>query len=354
MDVAYRHFVLRDLPLAPRLVIAAFLLSAGIGYCSALVNVHFEHAPAGKPLPSAQDTADLYHGRPGMSPLERLVVTDESKPFSGSGTMRQAFTSMSAGWKGAISRRAREKGVARPQAEAGLRQERDGEVLALVDWIRTGARKETFEGNNHSLPQSLSRHAVTADFITRKPDGTVTVRVGALFAERCTRCHQEHAENAGGRYPLQTWDQVHNYCEAETGPTGMSLKKLARSTHVHLLGLATLYGLTGLVFAFTSYPGWLRGLIGPLPLVAQLADIGCWWLARLDPAFGPAIVVLGAVVAASLGLQIVMGLFNLFGRRGQVLLLFLFLAAGAGAWVLKEQVIDAYLAAEGGGAQVVE
>jgi hypothetical protein len=54
----------------------------------------------------------------------------------------------------------------------------------------------------------------------------------------------------------------------------VSLKKLAQTTHVHLLGFGLLYGLTGLILTFTSYPGWLRGLLGPLPLVAQVGDIG--------------------------------------------------------------------------------
>jgi hypothetical protein len=354
MDAPFPRFVLRDLSLPPRLVIAALLVSVGVGYFSALVNLHFEHAPAGKLLPGAEETAAIYHGHPGMSQLERLVATDESKPFSGSGTMRQAFTSESAGWRGAINARKREKGLTRPEAEAQLRTERDGEVLALVDWIRNGARKETFEGNNHPLPASLSQHPLTAEFVERKADGTATVRVGALFAERCTRCHNAHASGAGARFALQTWDEVHDYCEPETGPTGMSLRKLAQTTHTHLLGLAVVYGLTGLVFAFTSYPGWVRGLIGPLPLVAQLADIGCWWLARLDPAFGPAIMVLGAVVATGVGLQIVLGLLNLFGRREQVVLILLFVAACLGAFVLKEQVVDPYLAREVSGARVVE
>ena len=31
-----------------------------------------------------------------------------------------------------------------------------------------------------------------------------------------------------------------------------------------------------------AFPGWLRGILAPLVLVAQMAEIACWWLARLD------------------------------------------------------------------------
>ena len=46
-----------------------------------------------------------------------------------------------------------------------------------------------------------------------------------------------------------------------------------------------LYLLTGVIFAFTNYPALVKFLIAPLPLVAQLVDIACWWLTRTDPRF---------------------------------------------------------------------
>jgi len=355
MNTSCTHrFVLRDLPLPPRLVIAAFLLSVGLGYVSALVNLHFQGASAGNLFPSADETADFYHGRPGTSSLERLMVTDEAKPFSGSGTMRHAFTSMSAGWKGAISRRAREKGLTRAQAEEELRKERDGEMLVLVDWIRTGASKAAFEGNNYPLADALIKHPFTAEYVEKKPDGTASVRVGALFAERCTRCHNEHATNVGARYALQTWDQIHDYCEPESQGGGMSLRKLALTTHTHLLSLAMLFALTGGVVAFTSYPSWVRGSLGLLPLVAQVVDISLMWLARADPAYGRLVVIAGAVVASGLALQILLSLFDLFGRGGKLLLILLIVATCLGGIVIKEEVVDPYLAREARGAAAAD
>ena len=29
--------------------------------------------------------------------------------------------------------------------------------------------------------------------------------------------------------------------------------------------------------------GWVRVLVAPIVLIAQVADVSCWWLARIDP-----------------------------------------------------------------------
>jgi hypothetical protein len=340
------RLILRDLPLPSRLVLAAFLLSASLGYGAALVNLHFQHAAVGELLPGRDSAAGVFHGRAGVSPLERLIAAAESEPFSGSGSMRQGFTTMSAGWKPVVRKRAREMHVPLAEAEKEVRRERDGEALAVLDWIHAGALQSTFEGDNHPLPAALLRQPITATFLNQDTGGPATVRVATILRERCARCHGEHASNVGSRYPLQTWDEVHDYCTAQAGGAGLSVRKLAQSTHVHLLGLAMLFGLTGLLFTFTSYPGWLRGLVGPLPQLAQVAEVGCWWLTRGDAAWATGIVLTAAAVAAGLGLQIVLSLFDLFGRPGKVIVALSVLAACLGGFFLKGQVIDPLLARE--------
>jgi hypothetical protein len=38
------RFLLRDLSLSSRLVLSVFLLSVGLGYMAALIQLHFQHA----------------------------------------------------------------------------------------------------------------------------------------------------------------------------------------------------------------------------------------------------------------------------------------------------------------------
>jgi hypothetical protein len=334
------RFVLRDLSLPSRLAIASFLTCVGIGYFGALMQLHFHHASPGKALPDAEDAAGLYHGRNGMSQLERLLVGDEGKPFNGGGTMRQAFSTRSSGWKGVINRRSKEKNITLRQAEAELRSERDGERLVLLAWIRSGADKKEFEENMFVVPSNLAKHPITKEVIETSGDGTVRAKIGSIIESRCVRCHQESAGGSAAQIPLDTWEEIHAFCEVKTAAGGVSAKKLTQTTHVHLLGFSLLYGLTGLIFTL------LRGTLGVLPLLAQGVDIGFWWLARLDPVFAYAIMFTGGCVAIGLMLQILLTLFNLFGKAGKMTLVLMILGACVGGFVLKVQVIDPYLAQE--------
>jgi uncharacterized membrane protein len=54
----------------------------------------------------------------------------------------------------------------------------------------------------------------------------------------------------------------------------------------------------------------------------------------------------GGVVAIGLVLQILLSLFNMYGKQGRMVLVMLLLGAGAGAYSLKCGVVDPYLAAQ--------
>jgi hypothetical protein len=349
-DAPRRRLTLLDLPLVPRLVIAVFLISVGVGYFSALVQLHFQAASPGRLLPDMDDAARIYNGDPHhKSQLERVLTEAESLPFNGSGTMRPAFTFKSPGWKGAVSRRAKEDKVDLIQAEKNLRADRDGERLGLIAWIQAGAPKQAYE-DGFPLPADRKDKPLTEKYKGEDDQHRPTLLVKSLLHDRCVRCHEEGKSGGAGDAPLEAYEDVKAYCDVQTRGPGMSLTKLAQTTHVHLLGFSMLYGLTGFIFAFTRYPGWLRFLVAPLPLLAQVADISCWWLARLDPSFARTITITGGIVAAGLFLHIVLSLFALFRRRGWVVLVLLFALAGFGGYLLQQKVIGPYLQSENSGA----
>jgi hypothetical protein len=360
-----RTFVLRNLPLSARLTLAGFLLSVGLGYVSALVQLHFQHATPGSLLPTPEDAERVFHGdrtRP-VSTVERLLTADEKLAFSGSGQMVGAFLEKhSNDWKTAVKEkvkrlagRARQAGPkVEAQARAELRKERDSEREAVVAWLRGGASKQDYQQDHFCLPDELAGQPVTDDFLVKDKEGNPetprAVKIKSILDTRCSRCHAEGGDDANAsQYPLDTYEHLKPYVTVQTN-TGMSLTKLAQTTHVHLLGFSMLYGLTGLLLAFTSYPGLLRLVLAPLPLLAQVVEISFWWLARLDAPYGPrfaqAIAVSGAVVAVGLLLHIVLGLFDLFGTRGKLVLVALFVGAAAGGYYAKVRVIDPYIAGE--------
>ncbi len=357
-------FSLRDLPLAARLTLALFLISVGIGYVSALVQLHFQHATPGQLLPTTDDAVRVFFGHTGDRPqskIEQLLPEDfQGKKMNGQGQMTNAFFKRAEDYDDALRERAKElakKQGGKPKAPAikeaakeEVDQERHGERLAMIAWVRGGANEAEYNENKFPLPDDLSKRPMTRTYLVEE-DGHAaeprTIKIQTLFQERCANCHQAGGE--AQNFPLTNFAEIKKYTTVKTA-SGMSLEKLAQTTHVHLLGFSMLYGMTGLILAFSSYPRFLRLLLCPLPLLAQVVDISLWWLARLPEPQGPmyarAIVVSGAVVAVGLLLHIVLGLFNLFSKKTWLVLLLLFGAAGYVGHTTKLRVIDPFIAQE--------
>jgi hypothetical protein len=365
------RWTLRDLPFAARLTLAVFLVSVGIGYFSALVQLHFQHASKGSMLPTPEDAVKKFHGPTGEKPasrIEQLLTRDENEPFNGSGQMSAAFTRRSEGWKKAIQDKAKALRTSRrggkpnddelKKGEDAIRIERETEKFALLEWVRAGASKSDYDSNSYCLPDGLAKRLIADEFKVEGSDPPA-VKIKSIIEARCVSCH---APNAGRdakaeQYPLEKYDQIVKYTKVETS-SAMALERLAQTTHVHLLGFSMLYGLTGLLLALTSYRAFIRVPLAPLALLAQIVDIGFWWLARIEEPYGPmfarGIAVSGAVVAVALGLQILLTLFDLFGKFGKSVLFILIVAVACGGYGVKERVIDKYLADENPPAGIAE
>ena len=349
------RFTLRHLPLPAKLVVSAFLISVGVGYFSALVQLHMQHGDRdGNPLPTPENVIEHFSGVKkfdGVAPvskLEGLINGDPEGGFS-KANMAIAFYAKSTGYDKEVKDR----------GEKNVRDERDGERKLLTAWLNLPAdqRKAAFEANAMPLPTALVGQPLTEEFVNAT---TKAVEVQSLFEARCLKCHGEGGSNK---------PEMHTYAKLEPLATAPPLELihgiggekwvhstrqttvegLTQSTHAHLLSFSMLFGLTGLTFAFTSYPGLLRGFLGPLVLVAQLADISCWWLSRIDyygPLFAQAILVTGGVVGLGLSAQIVLSLFNMYGRKGKAGLLALAFVSVGIFGVLTLKVIEPILAAE--------
>ena len=333
------RMILRSFPFAVRLTLAAFLIAVGVGYCSALVQVHFQDAKGGQLLPTPADMVRKFNGEQDpakrLSTIERLIRTPESDdvPFTGQGSMFRAFTDKSSEWRKAIKGR----------PEADVRKERAGERDAVLAWVRGGLSRADFDADR--LPRPPGDHPITQEFLNA--DGTVKIK--SVLTDRCVRCHQPDGDDSkAAKFPLTTFDQIKTYSKVDTG--AMSLPALAQSTHTHLLSFAMLFMMTGVIFGLSSYPAWLRVLLSPLVVSAQVAEIACWWLGRIEGPVGVTsaqlVLIFGGIVGIGLCVQIVLGLFDLFGAFGKVMIVLLLVAAGLAAGILKQQVIDPQLRRE--------
>lgn len=355
---------LGELSLPVRLTLALFLLSVGIGYVSALVQLHFQHATPGDLLPSPEDAVRVFHGDVGEKPkskIEQLLPEDyQGKKMNGQGQMTAAFFKRAEDYSEAISEKARElakeKGIKKPDkatkdaAAHKVDEEREGERLVMISWVRDGAKETEYNADNFPLPQELIKQPITHNMLVEDAEGAAEprgVKIKSLFQLRCANCHQDGGEAQS--FPLTNFPEIKKYSVVKTSE-GMSLEKLAQTTHTHLLGFAMLYGLTGLILALSSYPRLVRIVLCPLPLLAQIVDVSFWWLARLPEPQGPMfarwIVYSGTVVAVGLLLHIALSLFNLFRVKGWVILILLFAAAAYAGYETKTRVIDPYITQE--------
>lgn len=344
------RFTLRQLPTPAKFVLTVFLIAVGVGYFSALVQLHLQHGSRdGEAMPTPDDVVERfsglrkYDGKNPASKIELLISGSPEGKIESKANMTPAFFA-SSGSK--FERECQKRG------EAVVRAERDGERRAMIAWINAApdVRQDAYRNDKFTLPADFDS-PVTEDF---HDAAARTVAIKSLVEERCVRCH------GGQKQPdLDTYEKLEPYVKAPDlevidgkwvrSSRQMGVEGLTQSTHAHLLSFAMLFTLTGLVFAFTSYPAWFRGILAPLVLLAQVTDVSCWWLARLDgigPYFALAIVGTGTVVGIGLLLQIVLSVFNMYGVKGKLVLLLIAAVIAGGFGVLMSKAILPALEAE--------
>ncbi len=365
------RWTLRQLPLPAKLVVTLFLLTVGLGYSSAMVQMHFQHTNGdGQPMPGPMDVVEIFAGKSWItreqaeksrpvSKLEKLVMGPiDGAAFSGSGSMAPAFfhKDPTESYHEAIG------GLRSPDPakKAKVDAEREGERASLHLWINLpdDKRKAAYDADSFTPSADQAPKALTAEF---RDNGSQAIKVKSILDARCAVCHG--GDGDASNYPLDSYDKLAKYMQVPphvvvaAGADGawcqserqISKEKLAQSTHAHLLSFAMLFSLTGIIFAFTSYPGIVRGVLGPFVLLAQVADVSCWWLARLD---GPGIyfawAIMGTGGAVGLGLmaQIVLSTFNMYGPKGKLILAVVFAGAIAGGGLTYKEVVEPELQAE--------
>lgn len=348
-------YTLRDLPLPVKVVASVFLMAVGVGYTSAMVQLHMQDAKTGKPMPTVDDVIRKYTGKvkydsqnPPPAPvsrLESLVMGADDGGITGQ-TMAPAFTTKDrAEGDGKFHKMI--AGKSEKEIE-GIKAQRKGEQNAIRLWINTpdDKRKDAYEADRFELPDAHQSKPFTAAF----KDGNA-VKIKSLLNARCATCHSKGDEKED--VPLTTYDDLAKFMKVEQPAVvngyirveePLSLTKLTQSTHAHLLSFAVLFSLTGGIFAFSSYNTKLRCLLGPWVVLAVFADVSLWWLARLSEDWGPyfamGIVFTGAAAGAGLFGQIVLSLFNMYGMKGKVVLALLFLLGGGIASLIWVNKID--------------
>src|SRR5262249_17026584 len=163
---------------------------------------------------------------------------------NGSGSMRAAFFRESMpDWSTTINRRAVDQKIEPAEAEKQLRAEREVEILGLLAWIRDGAKREPYDDDafplpTKLLPAALGDRKLSNSFVDMDDKGETVVHIKKVLKSRCVRCHNPRSDSTASEAVLNTYPSVKGYIDTRGNGGGMSLRKLAQTTHVHLLGFA--------------------------------------------------------------------------------------------------------------------
>jgi hypothetical protein len=242
-----------------------------------------------------------------------------------------------------------------PEVEKLVYQDIDGERIALLAWIKNGYKKEYYENSQlqgYPLTGALDSLKISPPMVHITEDGSQRfANIEGIIESRCVRCHDANAGGSAANFPLNTYEEFTDYCAPEKS-SAKSLEKLALSSHVHLLGFAMLYGITGFCLAMTGFPNFLKVIIAPSALIIQVIEISCWWFARMDEPLGPlfasAIPVLGGLVALGLLSQILFSLWDMFEISGRKFIITLLIIGAIFGGIIGIKVILPYLKEEAG------
>ena len=346
------RITLRQLPLAARLVLSVFLIAVGLGYFSAMVQLHMKHSKKeGEPLPTPADVVEVFAGLKLFDPTahvpssraEILLTGDTTATDIGKDNMTPAFFAKSKGWT--KNQEARRADLPKFQAE------HEGELKSMLAWVRSDAakKKQAYEQDNFPRPDELKAQPITANFLTA--DGGIKMK--SLIEARCQNCHAERSPSLETYAELEPWISAPSQ-ELIDGKWVRSSRQstvehLTQSTHAHLLTFAVLFTMTGLTFAFSTYWAGIRFIVAPVVLLAQVADISCWWLARV-PHYGVyfayAILGTGGIVGIGLTMQIILSLLNMYGIKGKIIVMLLLFGGASGLGFIGLKVIQPALDAQ--------
>ena len=134
-------------------------------------------------------------------------------------------------------------------------------------------------------------------------------KVQPIFTTACAACHS--AKSGLPIPPLTNYQEVRKEVVFDDGD---SFADLARISHIHLFGISLIFVMTGLIFSLSRIGTMVKSWILVLPYVAIWADIGSWWLTKLDPVFAYVVLLGGALMGASLALQIAIPLWEMWMR----------------------------------------
>lgn len=132
-------------------------------------------------------------------------------------------------------------------------------------------------------------------------------QIKPIIDRRCVACHD------GSNPHIPNLDGYKELTESAQIDTGMDIFTLVRVSHIHMFGLTFIFFVMGLIFSHAFFrPVWVKSVVVAAPFVAIVADIGSWYLTKIDPVFAWVVILSGALMGMSFAFQWVVSMYQLW------------------------------------------
>ena len=173
---------------------------------------------------------------------------------------------------------------------------------------RSGTRLEAaIRGPMSGYIQEEERHHVVAWLKDGAPQEGYQQQIKSIVDKNCIVCH---SESTGMNLPdFTSYQGLHQVAQVDTG---MSIMSLLRLSHIHLFGISLLLFALGFIFIQSEVNVWFKRFLVLSPMVAVFVDILSWFLTKWDPVYAYTVVIAGAVLGFSMGMQILISLYQIW------------------------------------------
>lgn len=238
MTKQYLRF--KDISISERLLNTVFLLTIGLAYIMALINMYYTHQGRdGKPGLSIEDIIIMYHGSNDQTRLGTAI-----------------------------------NGIMEPN----LKYKGDKEVI--MKWIHDGAQEQAYQDD-----------------------------IAPILNRDCVLCHTPSINPT-----LPDLSHYAGVSEVAHGG-GASLPALVRVSHIHLFGIAFILYFLGKIFLLCEMNVYVKRFAVVIPFLAMLLDVMSWFITKNISAFAYVVVISGALMGMSMGLQILLSIYQMWFLR---------------------------------------
>ena len=201
--------------------------------------------------------ANMYYTHQGLDGKAGLSVEDVVISYYGSTTQTRLGTAI--------------KGIMLPN----LRYKADKEVI--LEWINTGASEADYEEN-----------------------------IAPILNRDCIVCHTPRINPS-----LPDLTNYKGVAEVAHGG-GATIPTLIRISHIHLFGIAFILYFIGRIFLLCDIHVYIKRIAVVIPFAAMLLDVISWFITKSIPQFAYVVIASGALMGLSMGLQILLSIYQMW------------------------------------------